>query len=158
MALSLECLQLEEKANLMTQAKSGDTVRIHYTGTFPDGTVFDSSEGREPLEFTLGSGQVIKGLDQHLDGMEVGAKSTVTIPAVDAYGEHDPEAVQKVARESIPEDISLELGMQLGARTQTGQEINFVVAELDEAEVTLDANHPLAGRDLVFAVELLEVA
>jgi peptidylprolyl isomerase len=141
----------------MAQAKSGDKVSIHYTGTFSDGTVFDSSEGREPLEFVLGSGQVIQGLDAHLDGMEVGAKSSVTIPADQAYGAHAPEAIQKVPLSNFPEDMKLEVGMQLGATSQDGQQLSFIVKELSDTEATLDGNHPLAGRDLTFAVELVSV-
>ncbi len=141
----------------MAQAKSGDKVSIHYTGTYSDGTVFDSSEGREPLEFVLGSGQVIQGLDAHLDGMEVGGKSSVTIPADQAYGAHAPEAIQKVPLSNFPEDMKLEVGMQLGATSQDGQQLSFIVKELSDTEATLDGNHPLAGRDLTFAVELVSV-
>jgi len=141
----------------MTHAKTGDTVRIHYTGKLTDGTKFDSSEGRDPLEFQLGAGQVIKGLEQEIDGMEVGTKSTVTIPAPQAYGDHDPAQVQRVERTVIPADIDLEVGMQLGANTQNGNQITLTVTEIGDAEVTLDANHPLAGKDLVFDVELVEV-
>ncbi len=141
----------------MTQAKSGDTVSIHYTGKLTDGTQFDSSEGRDPLEFQLGAGQVIKGLEQEIEGMDVGAKSTVTIAADEAYGQHDPNQVQRVERSVIPEDIDLQVGMQLGANTQSGEQITLTVTDIGDAEVTLDANHPLAGQDLVFDVELVEV-
>ena len=141
----------------MTQAKAGDTVRIHYTGTLNDGTQFDSSVGREPLEFTLGSGQVIRGLDSQIQGMEVGTTSTVAIPATDAYGPHDPGKIQKVERKPHSDEIELALGMQLGARTQDGQQITFTVVDIADAEVTIDANHPLAGKDLNFEVELVEI-
>lgn len=141
----------------MTQAKSGDTVRIHYTGKLTDGTQFDSSQGREPLEFQLGAGQVIKGLEQEIEGMDEGAKSTVTIPADQAYGPHDPAQVQRVERSVIPADIDLKVGMQLGANTQNGQQLTLTVTDIGDSEVTLDANHPLAGQDLVFDVELVEV-
>ncbi|UJQ95192.1 FKBP-type peptidyl-prolyl cis-trans isomerase [Mariluticola halotolerans] len=141
----------------MTHAKTGDTVRIHYTGKLTDGTQFDSSTGRDPLEFQLGAGQVIKGLEKEIDGMEVGTKSTVTIPAPEAYGAHDPAQVQRVERTVIPADIDLQVGMQLGANTQNGNQITLTVTEIGDAEVTLDANHPLAGKDLVFDVELVEV-
>ncbi len=141
----------------MTHAKTGDTVRIHYTGKLTDGTQFDSSTGRDPLEFQLGAGQVIKGLEKEIDGMEVGTKSTVTIPAPEAYGPHDPAQVQRVERTVIPADIDLQVGMQLGANTQNGNQITLTVTEIGDAEVTLDANHPLAGKDLVFDVELVEV-
>ncbi|WP_417516314.1 FKBP-type peptidyl-prolyl cis-trans isomerase [Minwuia sp.] len=141
----------------MTQATSGDTVRVHYTGTLDDGTQFDSSAGREPLEFELGSGQVIAGFDNALDGMTVGEKKTVTIPAAEAYGPHDPSLFHKVPREQMPDEIELETGMALQASDQAGNPISFVVAEFDDATVTLDANHPMAGKDLTFDLELVEV-
>jgi peptidylprolyl isomerase len=141
----------------MTQAKRGDTVRINYTGRLTDGTQFDSSEGREPLQFTLGAGQVISGLESHIDGMEVGSRDTVTIPADEAYGPRHPEAVQTVERSSIPADIDLTVGTQLQARTPEGRAIPLTVVAVDDARVQLDANHPLAGQDLVFDVELVEI-
>lgn len=141
----------------MTQAKSGDTVRIHYTGKLTDGTPFDSSEGRDPLEFQLGGGQVIAGLEKHIEGMEVGSASTVTIPSGEAYGAHDPAQVQQIERSAIPNDIDLQVGLQLGARTQSGQQVTFTVTEVADTTVTVDGNHPLAGKDLVFDVELVEV-
>ncbi|GHA21184.1 peptidyl-prolyl cis-trans isomerase [Devosia pacifica] len=141
----------------MTQAKSGDTVRINYTGRLTDGTEFDSSAGREPLEFTLGAGQVIPGLEKHIDGMEVGAKDTVTIPSDAAYGPHRPEAIQTVERASVPENVPLDIGAQLQARTPDGQTVPLTVVGVDESSVQLDANHPLAGKDLVFDVELVEI-
>jgi peptidylprolyl isomerase len=141
----------------MTQAKTGDIVRIHYTGRLADGTEFDSSSGREPLEFTLGTGQVIRGLDEHLQGMEEGDRSTVTIPSDAAYGPHRPEAVQTVERASIPSEVELAVGAQLQARTRDGTIVPLVVIGFDASTVELDANHPLAGRDLVFDVELVEI-
>lgn len=141
----------------MTQAKAGDTVRIHYTGTLNDGTQFDSSTGREPLQFTLGSGEVINGLDAEIQGMEVGTTSTVAIPSAEAYGPHDPGKIQKVERNRIPDEIELKLGLQLGARTQDGQQLTFTVIDIADEEVTVDANHPLAGKDLNFEVELVEI-
>lgn len=141
----------------MTKAKSGDTVRIHYTGTLTDGTTFDSSEGRQPLEFTLGSGQIIKGLDAKVEGMEIGEKDKVTIPAAEAYGPHDPQNVQQVPRNQIPPEVEVQPGTQLQARTQDGNTINLTVVEASPEEVTVDANHPLAGKDLVFDVELVEI-
>ena len=141
----------------MTQAKAGDTVRVHYTGTLEDGTRFDSSEGRDPLEFTLGSGQIIPGLDREIEGMETGESKTVTIASEDAYGARDEARMQTVPRDSIPDHIPTEPGTQLQVQTPQGQAIPVVVAEATETEVTLDANHPLAGRDLTFAVELVEI-
>jgi peptidylprolyl isomerase len=141
----------------MTQAKTGDTVRINYTGRLTDGTEFDSSTGREPLQFTLGAGEVIRGLEDQLTGMEVGEKSTVTIPPEAAYGPHRPEAVQTVDRASVPANIDLAIGTQLQARTQDGRVVPLTVVGVDAATVQLDANHPLAGKDLVFDVELVEI-
>ena len=141
----------------MTQVKSGDTVRIHYTGTLADGSTFDSSAGRDPLEFTVGSGQIIPGLDIALPGMAVGDKKVVEVPCAQAYGEADPNARQAVPRAEIPADIPLDLGTQLQVQTPTGQVMQVVVAEVTDTEVTLDANHPLAGRDLTFAIELMDI-
>lgn len=141
----------------MTQVKPGDTVRIHYTGTLADGSTFDSSAGRDPLEFTVGSGQMIPGLDIALPGMAVGDKKVVEVPCAQAYGEADPNARQAVPRAEIPADIPLDLGTQLQVQTPTGQVMQVVVAEVTDTEVTLDANHPLAGRDLTFAIELMDI-
>lgn len=141
----------------MTQATKGDTVRIHYVGRLTDGTQFDSSEGRAPIEFTLGAGQIISGLDREIEGMEVGAKATVTIPADEAYGPHRPEAVQTLPRTSIPDGVDLSLGARLQASTPQGQPLTLTVVDLTDTEVTVDANHPLAGQNLVFDVELVEV-
>ncbi|WP_146586284.1 FKBP-type peptidyl-prolyl cis-trans isomerase [Puniceibacterium confluentis] len=142
----------------MTEVKTGDTVRIHYTGTLDDGTTFDSSAGRDPLEFTVGSGQIIPGLDKAMPGMNVGDKKTVAIVADEAYGQPNPEARQAVPRTEIPAEIPLELGTQLQVQTPTGQVMPVTIVEVTEAEVTLDANHPLAGKDLTFAIELVEIA
>ena len=141
----------------MTQVKSGDTVRVHYTGTLTDGQTFDSSEGRDPLEFVVGSGQIIPGLDAAMEGMAVGEKKTVAVAADEAYGQHDPNAKQAVPRADIPEDIPLDPGTQLQVQTQEGQVMPVTVAEVTEEQVILDANHPLAGKDLTFAIELVEI-
>jgi len=141
----------------MTQAKSGDTVRLHYTGTFKDGEVFDSSDGRDPLEFMIGSGQIIPGLDAAIPGMAVGDKKTVEVPAVDAYGPIDPGNRQPVPRGEIPDDIPLDLGTQLQLQTPEGQVVMVSIVEVTEDTVVLDANHPLAGRDLTFAIELVSI-
>jgi peptidylprolyl isomerase len=142
----------------MTQVKSGDTVAINYTGTLLDGSTFDSSEGREPLEFVVGSGQIIPGLDVALPGMAVGDKKTVKIGSADAYGPLNPEMRQAVPREGIPAEIPLEVGTQLQMQTPDGQAMPVMVVEVDEATVTLDANHPLAGKDLQFDIELMKIA
>jgi peptidylprolyl isomerase len=141
----------------MSEAKTGDTVKINYVGTLNDGQMFDSSEGRDPLEFVVGSGQIIKGLDSAIPGMTVGDKKTVNVPCDQAYGETNPEARQAVPREQIPAEIPLEVGTQLQMQTPQGQVVPVTVAEVTEAEVTLDANHPLAGQDLNFEIEVVEI-
>ena len=140
----------------MAEAKNGDTVRIHYTGTLNDGSVFDSSEGEEPLEFTLGSGQVIPGFEQAVEGMQPGEKKEVKIPSDEAYGAHNDEWVLVVDRENFPEHIEPEPGQQLEL-SQNGQSFTVTVTEVSDDSVTLDANHPLAGKDLTFALELVEI-
>lgn len=141
----------------MTQAKHGDTVRIHYTGRLTDGTRFDSSDGRDPLEFQLGSGQIIQGLDEQVQGMNVGDKQTLTIPADAAYGPHRPEGVQSVPRSQIPDGVDTSVGARLQATGSDGRAMTLTVIDNTEDAVTVDANHPLAGKDLVFDVELVEV-
>lgn len=141
----------------MTTAKQGTTVRVHYTGRLPDGTEFDSSRGRDPIEFELGAGQIIPGFEKEVEGMTEGETSSVTIKAEDAYGPHQPDRVQKVDRSQLPAEVPVEVGTQLQATTQNGQQIPLTVVEVGEKEVTLDANHPLAGKDLVFDLELVEV-
>jgi len=142
----------------MSQAKSGDTVKIHYTGTLDDGTEFDSSAGREPLQFSLGSGQVIAGFDNAVDGMAVGSSKTVTIAPEDAYGDRHERLVQQVPKSALPEDMQPEVGMQLQSQSPDGQVLNMVVTEVEEATITVDANHPLAGQALTFDIELVEIA
>ncbi|SLN50945.1 FKBP-type peptidyl-prolyl cis-trans isomerase SlyD [Roseovarius albus] len=141
----------------MTQVQAGDTVRIHYTGTLADGSVFDSSDGGEPLEFVVGSGQIIPGLDVALPGMGVGDKKTVEVPSDQAYGPVEPAARQAVPRQEIPADIPLDLGMQLQVQTPDGQTMAVTVVEMSDDEVILDANHFLAGKDLTFAIELISI-
>eukprot|EP00903_Cladosiphon_okamuranus_P000876 g874.t1 len=138
----------------MTEAKTGDTVQLHYKGTLDDGSVFDSSEGREPLEFTVGSGQIIPGLDRAIPGMKVGDEKTVRIEPEDAYGPHNPDARQAVPRTNIPENVPLEIGLQLQAQTDNGQMMTVTVVEISDEEVVLDANHPLAGKVLVFEIQI----
>ena len=141
----------------MSEAKSGDTVRINYTGTLTTGETFDSSAGRDPLEFVVGSGQIIPGLDAAIPGMTVGDTKKVEVPCAQAYGESNPDARQAVPRDQIPDNIPLDLGTQLQMQTPQGQVVQVVVAEVTEAEVTLDANHPLAGKDLVFDIEIVGI-
>lgn len=141
----------------MSKPENGDVVRIHYTGRLTDGTEFDSSRDRDPLQFEVGGGQIINGLDRKIAEMEEGSKETVTIPAAEAYGEHRPEQVQDIPRSAIPSEIEPSPGMQLQATTQAGQPVPITVVNVTDETVTVDANHPLAGRDLVFDVELLEI-
>ncbi len=141
----------------MTKVKTGDTVRLNYTGTLEDGTTFDSSEGRDPLQFTVGGGQIIPGLDNAIPGMEPGESKRVTIPSEEAYGPHDPERVQRVPREQIPGDIPTEPGTQLEVQTPGGDRMPVMVTDRTDTEVTIDANHPLAGKDLTFDVEVVDI-
>lgn len=141
----------------MAEVKAGDTVHLHYTGTLLDGSTFDSSAGRDPLQFEVGSGQIIPGLDVAIPGMNVGDKKIVKIGADDAYGQLNPEMRQAVPREGIPAEIPLEIGTQLQMQTPDGQAMPVTVIEVDEATVTLDANHPLAGKDLQFDIELMKI-
>lgn len=141
----------------MTQVKAGDKVAIHYTGTLLDGSTFDSSEGRDPLEFEVGSGMIILGLDVAIPGMVVGDKKVVKIACAEAYGPIRPGMRQSIPREGIPADIPLEVGTQLQMQTPDGQPLPVMVVEVDDATVTLDANHPLAGKDLQFDIELVSV-
>jgi peptidylprolyl isomerase len=139
------------------QAKQGDVVRVHYTGRLTDGTQFDSSEGREPLEFTVGAGQMIKGFDEGVVGMNVGDKKVLNISATEAYGERDEQAIIEFPAANIPADMKLEPGMQLTLRNQHGQPVPVVVLEVQAEVVIMDANHMLAGKELVFDVELVEI-
>lgn len=141
----------------MTEAKSGDTVRLHYKGSLDDGSVFDSSEGREPLEFTVGAGQIITGLDEAIPGMKVGEEKTVRVEAENAYGPHNPSARQSVPRANIPDTVPLETGLQLQAQTENGQTIAVTVVDFNDQEVVLDANHPLAGKALTFEIQLAAI-
>lgn len=141
----------------MTTIKNGDTVRIHYTGTLTNGETFDSSDGRDPLEFVVGSGQIIPGLDRELPGMVEGDQKTVTIPCDLAYGPHDPDGLQAVEKSQFPEEIPLEIGTQLQVQTPDGQTLAVSIAEVRDEDVILDANHPLAGKDLTFDFTVVEV-
>ena len=141
----------------MSQAKKGDTVRINYTGTLDNGETFDSSAGREPLEFELGSGQIIPGLDAAINGMAVGDKKIVNVPFDQAYGAVNEQARQAVPRGQIPDNIPLEPGTQLQMQTPQGQVVQVTVSQVSDDEVTLDANHPLAGKDLTFDIEIMGI-
>jgi peptidylprolyl isomerase len=141
----------------MSQAKKGDSVKVHYTGKLDDGTVFDSSVGREPLDFTVGAGQLIAGFDEAVVGMAVGEKKSVRIAAEQAYGPHNPEMTLQVPRSDLPADIQPELGMQLEASQEGGHSMVVTVVEVNEESVTFDANHPLAGKALTFEIEVVEL-
>ena len=141
----------------MSQAKAGDSVKIHYTGTLDDGTQFDSSDGREPLAFELGSGQVIPGFDKAVDGMSVGETKSVNIPAEDAYGPHHPQMIQEVPRSALPDDLEPAEGMGLQAQGPDGQVLNLVVTGVQEDSITVDGNHPLAGKALNVDIELVSI-
>ena len=141
----------------MGQVKSGDKVKVHYHGKLTSGETFDSSEGREPLEFEVGSGMVIKGFDEGVTGMSVGEKKTINIPFNEAYGPRNPEMVIEMPKDRFPKDMELEVGMPLMMSDGQGQQFQVTVAQIKEEAVMLDANHPLAGKDLVFDLELVEI-
>ena len=141
----------------MELVKDGDVVRVHYTGKLTNGEQFDSSEGREPLEFTVGAGQMIKGFDNAMPGMTVGEKKTINISADDAYGQKDEHALIEFPKENIPKDMKLEPGMQLQLRNEAGQPFPVTVTEIKDDVILLDANHLLAGKELVFNIELIEI-
>ena len=141
----------------MQQVKNGDTIKVHYHGKLTDGSTFDSSEGREPLEFTVGSGAVIQGFDDGVTGMTIGEKKTINIPADEAYGQKDEDRVMDFPIDRFPPDMKPELGMQLNMSNGEGQNIPVVITEINDDSITLDANHPLAGEELVFDLELVEI-
>lgn len=139
------------------QVKDGDIVKVHYTGKLTNGEQFDSSKDREPLEFTVGAGQMIKGFDAAMPGMSVGEKKTINILPADAYGEKDERAIIEFPKQNIPPDMKMEPGMQLQLRNENGQPFPVTVAEIKDDVVILDANHMLAGKELVFDIELMEI-
>ncbi len=141
----------------MQQVKKGDKVKVHYHGKLTSGETFDSSAGREPLEFEVGSGMVIKGFDDGVTGMAIGDKKTINIPYDEAYGARNPEMLIDMPKDRFPEDMELEHGMPLMMSDGQGQQFQVTVTEIKETTVMLDANHPLAGKDLVFDLELVEI-
>jgi len=142
----------------MQQVKSGDKVKVHYHGRLTSGETFDKSEGREPLEFEVGSGMVIKGFDEGVTGMAVGEKKTINIPFLEAYGPHNPEMIIEMPKDRFPQDMEVEVGMPLGMSDGQGNQYQVVVTQIKDDAVVLDANHPLAGKDLVFDLELVEIS
>ena len=141
----------------MQQVKKGDVVKVHYTGKLTNGEQFDSSKGREPLEFIVGAGQMIKGFDKAMPGMSVGEKKTVNISPEEGYGEKVEEAIIEFPRENVPADMPLEIGMTLELRSESGQPIPVTIEDIREDVIVLDANHSLAGKELVFDIELVEI-
>ena len=142
----------------MAAAQDGDTVKVHYVGTLDDGSQFDSSRERlEPLEFTLGAGQMIPGFDQAVLSMALGDVKTVTILAEDAYGPKDADAMMLVERANLPQGVDVQVGMRLQGQRANGVSAVFTVVKVASSTVTLDGNHPLAGRDLTFEIELVEI-
>ncbi|MGH2553464.1 MAG: FKBP-type peptidyl-prolyl cis-trans isomerase [Chitinophagaceae bacterium] len=141
----------------MVQVKNGDKIKVHYHGKLTSGETFDSSEGREPLEFEVGSGMVIKGFDNGVTGMNVGEKKTIHIPSQEAYGPRNPDMVIQMSKDKFPKDLQIEVGMPIGLSDPNGQQYQVVITEIKEDVVMLDANHPLAGQDLIFDLELVEI-
>jgi len=141
----------------MSQVKSGDKIKVHYHGKLTNGETFDSSAGREPLAFEVGSGMVIKGFDDGVTGMVVGEKKTIHIPFMEAYGPRNPEMVIEMPKDRFPADMEIEMGMPLVMSDGQGQQFQVTIVEIKETAVMLDANHPLAGQDLTFDLELVEI-
>lgn len=141
----------------MTKAKEGDTVKIHYTGKLQDGSIFDSSKDGEPLELTLGAGKVIPGFEKEIIGMSLDDSKSFEIAAEEAYGAYREELVVEIDKERVPEDLNLEIGRQLTLRQADGQKFRVTVTDVSEETVTLDANHPLAGENLTFEVQLVAI-
>ena len=142
----------------MTQAKNGDTVKVHYTGKLDNGTVFDSSADREPLEFTIGEGQLIADFEQAVIDMNPGESKTIKIPCDNAYGPHREEMLMVVDRSQFPGDLEPKIDQKLQVRHPDGEESVVTVVDVNEANVTLDANHPLVGKDLTFEIQLTQIA
>jgi peptidylprolyl isomerase len=145
------------KSRIMQQVKSGDTVRVHYHGKLEDGSTFDSSEGRDPLEFTVGSGQVIKGFDEAMLDMQPGEKKTVNIPVEQAYGQRNDDMMMEYPKSEFPADMKPEVGMELHMSDNMGNVFPVVIEAVNDETVILDANHPLAGKDLTFDLELVSI-
>lgn len=141
----------------MQQVKNGDKVKVHYHGKLTSGETFDSSEGRQPLEFEVGSGMVIKGFDDGVMGMKVGEKKTINIPAENAYGPKNEEMIIEYPKAQFPQDMEIEIGMPLVMSSASGEQFQVKIAEIKDDVVILDANHHLAGEELVFDLELVEI-
>ena len=141
----------------MAEAQTGDTVKVHYKGMLEDGQVFDDSHNREPLEFTIGEGQVIPGFEDAVKGMSPGETETEEIPSDQAYGARREDLVAAIDRSALPDGMDPDVGQRLQMEQEGGQTLNVVVVDQDESSITVDANHPLAGKDLTFELELVEI-
>lgn len=141
----------------MADAQQGDTVKVHYKGMLQDGTVFDDSADREPLEFTIGNGEIIPGFEEAVVGMSPGESQTVELASDEAYGPHRDDLVAAVSRSELPDDLDPEVGQRLEIQQRDGQSMVVKVTEVDESTITLDGNHPLAGQDLTFEIELVDI-
>ena len=141
----------------MSQVKANNTVKVHYTGKLADGQVFDTSEGKEPIEFVLGQGRLIPGFEQGLIDMKLNEKKTISIAKEEAYGEVNEQLIQEIERANLPQDMEPKVGMGLVSKSPEGQEMNLMIIEVKEESVVIDGNHPLAGRDLVFDLEVVEI-
>lgn len=139
------------------KVKANDKVRVHYKGTLSDGVMFDSSEGRDPLEFTIGSGQIIPGFENGVIGMQVDESKTLNIPAAEAYGQPKAELILEVPKSQLPPEINPEIGLQLMSQTPDGNQTPLLVTEVKEDTIIVDANHPLAGKDLIFEITLVSI-
>jgi peptidylprolyl isomerase len=141
----------------MIKVKKGDQVKVHYTGKFEDGKIFDSSTDREPLLFTIGEGNLISGFEKAVMDLEVGESKTVKIKAIEGYGLHQAGLVFEINKDKLPENIAPQVGQELQLVQQDGRQVPAVITAISDSGVTIDANHPLAGRDLIFDIELIEV-
>jgi len=148
---------LKIKQHSMSQVKENNIVKVNYTGKLSDGQVFDSSEGKEPIEFTLGQGQLISGFEKGLIDMKLNEKKTITIAKEDAYGEVNKDLIQEVEKSQLPQDMTPEVGMGLVSKSPDGQEMNLLVVEVREETIVIDGNHPLAGKELIFDLEVLAI-
>ena len=141
----------------MIQVKENNTVKVHYVGKLSDGQVFDTSEGKEPLEFTLGQGKLIAGFEKGLIDMKLNDKKTITISKEEAYGESREDLIQEVDKSQLPEDITPEVGMGLVSKSADGNEMNLLIVEVKESTIVIDGNHPLAGKELTFDLEVVDI-
>jgi FKBP-type peptidyl-prolyl cis-trans isomerase SlpA len=141
----------------MSQVKGNNTVKVNYTGKLSNGQIFDTSEGKEPIEFTLGLGRLIPGLEKGIIDMKLNEKKSISVAKEEAYGEVNPSLIQEVNKKDLPQDMEPKVGMGLVSKSPEGQEINLMVAEVKEDTIIIDGNHPLAGHDLIFDIEVLEI-